>query len=321
MMNRELHEPLQLRPLVETLRRCWAIPGEMNFVRNFSNAVYFIADGATRFYLRVTSESQRSRRMIESELEFVLYLYDQGLPVARPIPSRAGRLVESHVDAGESYNACIFEEARGVEFGELKEPDLQELFQTSGKLLGLLHSASREFKPSSEFARFDWQEDRWHNFEKLVPESETAAWQQYVELRDWLKDLPSDENYFGLIHGDYNIANMRFSGCDITLFDFDACCRHWYAYDIALFLHYFGARNEDARKQAYESFLSGYSQTSPLDEAMINQIPLFGKMRLLFSYLVFAEEWGFEDLNENQEKYFELRRRLFAQPPTWPYSH
>jgi Ser/Thr protein kinase RdoA (MazF antagonist) len=135
----------------------------------------------------------------------------------------------------------------------------------------------------------------------------------------WLDQQPTDSSYFGLIHGDYCIGNLRFKGDEINVFDFDACCRHWYAYDIAIFLHYFGAGKEKARKLAYDNFLEGYAATSRFDRLMQNQIPMFGKMRLLFSYLVFAEKWGFENLEEFQERYFELRRRLFEADPTWPY--
>jgi hypothetical protein len=41
-------------------------------------------------------------------------------------------------------------------------------------------------------------------------------------------------------------------------------------------------------------------------------------MRLLYSFLVFAEEWGFEGLSAPQQAYFAARRRLFGAAPTWP---
>ena len=38
------------------------------------------------------------------------------------------------------------------------------------------------------------------------------------------------------------------------------------------------------------------------DQQLIHQIPVFAKMRLLYSFLVFAMEWGFEDLSPEHRK-------------------
>jgi Ser/Thr protein kinase RdoA (MazF antagonist) len=112
---------------------------------------------------------------------------------------------------------------------------------------------------------------------------------------------------------------MRILPERITLFDFDSCCEHWYAYEIATFLHFFGGGQDEAtRRQVYEEVLDGYASVAPLDDRTLAAIPLFGKMRLLYSFLVFAEAWGFKGLSPEQETYFAVRRRLFKQDPTWP---
>jgi Ser/Thr protein kinase RdoA (MazF antagonist) len=123
---------------------------------------------------------------------------------------------------------------------------------------------------------------------------------------------------FGLIHGDFTIANMRLDGNTITLFDFDTCCAHWRAYEIAVFLHNFSGRQATSRQFVYDAFLEGYGQARPITAPLLEAIPLFGKMRLLYSFLAFAEEWGFDNLNARQHAYFEQRRRLFRSPPIWP---
>jgi len=40
-------------------------------------------------------------------------------------------------------------------------------------------------------------------------------------------------------------------------------------------------------------------------------------LRLLYSFLVFAEEWGFDNLTAQQEAYFEQRRRAFSRESVW----
>jgi Ser/Thr protein kinase RdoA (MazF antagonist) len=159
---------------------------------------------------------------------------------------------------------------------------------------------------------------RWDRFAEHVPETEIEAWKLFDELRDWTDQLPTDSSLFGLIHGDFTIANLRIEGPRITLFDFDACCPHWRAYEIAAFLHYFGARDARTRQLAFDHVLQGYDEAHPVSPALIQQIPMFGKMRLLYSFLVFAEEWGWENLAPEQQAYFAVRRGLFASPPTWP---
>jgi hypothetical protein len=37
-----------------------------------------------------------------------------------------------------------------------------------------------------------------------------------------------------------------------------------------------------------------------------------------YSFLVFAEAWGFENLSAEQQSYFDFRRRLFRESPIWP---
>ena len=64
--------------------------------------------------------------------------------------------------------------------------------------------------------------------------------------------------------------------------------------------------------------LEGYAAESTLDARVTAQIPLFARKRLLFSYLVFAEAWGFAGLSREQERYFEERRRWFTSEPVWP---
>jgi Ser/Thr protein kinase RdoA (MazF antagonist) len=294
----------------------WQPDPELIFVRNFVNAVYrFRMDEAT-VYLRLTPESHRSEEEIASELHFIHYLASNDYPVAESIPSSGGDWVRRIEVEGSTYLASVFAEAPGREFSTGVDLD-GEFFRMAGRSLGRLHRLAQEYTPPSGFTRFEWIMDRWHRFAELVPESEVEAWSLYNELQEWTAGLSCTPSTFGLIHGDFTILNMRIVPERITLFDFDACCHHWFAYEIACFLHYFGAGNADARRLAYQAVLEGYAEMNSVDAAMLHQIPLFGKMRLLYSFLVFAEEWGFDQLTPEQEAYFALRRRLFIAEPTW----
>ncbi len=316
MSEREHVEPADLRPMAEGLVRRWTdLP--IRFVRNFMNLVYEIPREAGSWYLRITPETHRSNSEIASELELIHFLGSRDLPASQPVPSRSRELVHGAHLNGVEYSACVFEEAPGLAYSELTNVNSERFFRAVGRTMGALHQAAQKFERPSDFIRSPWKTDRWHRFGEIVPRSETEAWALYEELDDWIREQPKDASHFGLIHGDFTIANLRIQGDYINLFDFDSCCDHWYAYEIAMFLHYFGARPE-MRRTAYESVLDGYGETRTVDTTLLGQIPVFGKMRLLYSFLVFAEEWGFERLSEQRRAYFDVRRRLFQAVPTWP---
>ena len=315
MQRREFVESLELRPVVDSLAQRWNVRSP-EFVRNFENAVYRIPTDSTSLYLRITPATHHTADEVASELAFAQFLGDEGLPVAQPVADPNGALVATAELEGASFVACLIEEAPSLAYSELHEVDHSSFFFKAGRLMATLHQAGTRFRPGSDFVRFSWREDRWDRFGELIPERETQAWALFEELETWTAALPTDQKHFGPIHGDFTIANLRIDGEAINLFDLDSCCSHWHAYEVAVFLHYFGA-NASLRDLAYDRVLEGYASVRSTEATFLEQIPLFGKMRLLYSFLVFAAEWGFEALTAEQEAYFDLRRRLFVGGPLW----
>jgi Ser/Thr protein kinase RdoA (MazF antagonist) len=314
MIQRQDVEPPDLRPVVLRLARHWT-EQEIEFVRNFDNLVYRLPGPPVR-YLRITSTRHRTKDQIASELAVVRHAAGDGLCAARPVPSREGFEIHTLDADGGSWSACVFETARG----EVFEPGMEspEAFRCAGRTMARLHRSLDSFRPGPDFTRFEWTGDRWSRFDQFVPASEKEAHALFDELQAWTAGLPAVPPQFGFIHGDFTVANLRFALPEIGLFDFDSCCRHWRAYEMAAFLHYFGGRAHAARRAIYDAFLDGYQEILPATPELRRQIPRFAKMRLLYSFLVFAEEWGFRDLDPGQEAYFALRRRLFGAPSVWP---
>ena len=53
--------------------------------------------------------------------------------------------------------------------------------------------------------------------------------------KGWLDSLPKDDDCYGLIHADIHQGNFFVDENDnITIFDFDDCHYHWFAYDLAV---------------------------------------------------------------------------------------
>jgi Ser/Thr protein kinase RdoA (MazF antagonist) len=247
----------------------------------------------------------------------LLHLAGSGVPVSSPVADRNGAFLHERFFDGTIHFACVFHEAPGLSYAELPPGSDSWFLTEAGRTLARIHNALDD-PACSGWTRFHWSEDLWSQFAVYVPEREQAAWGLFARLQRELSGLPSGAPGFGLVHGDFTIMNLRAADGRVTAFDFDAACRHWRAHDLACFLHYFGARSESDRMLAYDRFLAGYSALRALGSDVVGQIPLFGQMRLLYSFLVFAKEWGFEDLSPDQQAYFDVRRRLFAQPPTWP---
>lgn len=318
MSDIETVEPDAIRTASRVLASEWVPGAEPRFVRAFSNYLYSLSAAGSRLFLRITPATRRSAAELESELQIVQHLGSRGLSVAEPLPSRTGKLLHTLEQDGETLHASVFREAPGAEFADLPATARRDVLRLAGRTMGRLHTEGRGFAPAAGLQRPSWSEDRWARFAALIPEREHEAWRLHEELQAWTRGLPRDPSLFGLIHGDFTILNMRILPERITLFDFDSCCGHWYGYEIATFLHYFGGQDGAARRRAYDAVLDGYAEAAGLDDRMLAAIPRFGKMRLLYSFLVFAEAWGFERLSPTQIEYFAVRRRLFTQEPIWP---
>jgi amicoumacin kinase len=318
---REWIEPAGMRATAEQLAQRWS-DAPIAFVRNFANAVYRLGDA---HYLRLTAESHRSEAQIRSELELLRAVDAAGIRASQPVATRDGELVHAAELAGVGYCAVLFEQAPGRPFDARSDFRDEALLRHIGQTMGELHRALRDFAPSPGFTRFDWREDRWRAFPECVPRSEAEAWAAHDRLMAWIESLPAgpagaadDGGAFGFVHGDFTLMNFRVEQGRIGLFDFDACCAHFHAYELATFLHVFGPLPQDARRRVYDAVLDGYSRARPVGVELLRQIPRFGQLRLLYSFLVFAQEWGFDRLSAEQHAYFELRRRLLAGPPVWP---
>src|SRR5262249_11412408 len=95
----------------------------LRFVRSSANFVYrFRADGLER-YLRFADSSERTREMVEAEVDLLEWLGGGGVFVVRPVRSRSGYLVETvDTDLG-TFHAVVFDGLLGIhlEMGDLDE--------------------------------------------------------------------------------------------------------------------------------------------------------------------------------------------------------
>jgi Ser/Thr protein kinase RdoA (MazF antagonist) len=117
-----------------------------------------------------------------------------------------------------------------------------------------------------------------------------------------------------LIHGDFGETNYRFQGDRLTVFDFDDCCRHWFAYDLAVTIYPHGWRREGL--QLLEHLLEGYAEKTSLNTTLA-ELTMFCQWRQIYMFLVYARKWGFNDLSPQQAEWFARKRENIVRGYEW----
>ena len=82
-------------PIAEQIAARWFVAStDVRTGGASANFVCRVEAGGRTYALRCNYESERTLEYYAAEMAFVEYLADRGLPVARPLRSRAGALVE-----------------------------------------------------------------------------------------------------------------------------------------------------------------------------------------------------------------------------------
>ncbi|MBA2737612.1 MAG: phosphotransferase [Pyrinomonadaceae bacterium] len=287
----------------------------LQYLGDSANYVYSFTKSGETNYLRLTSSCDRTKEQIEAELDFISYLHRSGVSAALPIASVAGRLVEEIAFANGFLFACAFEEAEGERFRYDSAKSNKEHFRLRGRTLGQIHAISKDYIPSGSFRIFAWDEDKLLlDVENFLPKSEKIAWREYDALKERLRDYPKSNQTFGLIHGDFGETNYRYQNERLNIFDFDDCCYHWFAYDLAITIYPHGWRKEGL--QLLEWLIEGYSENLRLN-ATLADLTMFCQWRLLYMFLVHARKWGFEHLSDEQARWFSQKRENLARGYQW----
>ncbi len=276
-------------------------------ISDSENYVYSFLVSKKRCFLRLTASHHRPLSQIEAELDFVRYLHQGGVSVSLPLTSLNGLAVEKLPGANHDLFACVFEEAEGEPFVFNRNEANLKHFQMCGQTLGRIHALARRYAPAANSRRFAWDEDDCiDKAESYLPQSESMVRAEYHDLMGWLRKLPKDEQSFGLIHGDFGATNYRYQDNRLNVFDFDDCCYHWFAYDLAITIYPHGWRRE--AKALLDSLLEGYCEENIWDARTVSQLLNFCRLRLLYMFLRYAKKWGFSDLSDQQVDWFAKKR-------------
>ena len=244
--------------------------------------------------------------IVREKWEFANYLAENGVPVARPLRSCQGRLLETLVEDGATYVVTLSARAPGkhIDWQTIGE-NSDAIVEAWGRVLGRMQALGKTFTGGAHLPS-GLDEARGFTGWCETACRDEAVLQKWREMEATLAGLPVDREAYGPVHNDLHPGNFLVDmGPDgqptLTIIDFDVCHHHWYFIDLAIalfpaaigwmramqpgetreeFLHRFGRR-----------FMAGFSQENTLEPKWLDLIPLGLKYRQLLLYVVFHAEW------------------------------
>ncbi|WP_088071690.1 phosphotransferase enzyme family protein [Gottfriedia luciferensis] len=276
----------------------------------FQNDVFY--DQKSNRIIR-KSNTEKTKRTVLQEIEWVNFLHKQGLDVAK---------ADLNVEYENGRIITYFEYIDGVPM-DVTNPKHwnKSRFEQWGKILGKMHSLSKEYK-ISEIYRPIWSYDNPDVF-RIREQLQTNMKEIYNKYIEKLLEFRKSPSTFGLIHNDFHQGNLIVVEDKLFIIDFDNCAYNWFAQDIATAFYHaywqqtsFNRENEHFIESFMKHFFKGYKQENVIHSDVIEQIPIFLKLRELFLYNLFTVKWDLNQL-EDWQKYTlnDLQNKIMNEIP------
>jgi len=270
------------------------------------------------FVLRITSAQHRHKNELLSELNFLLFLSNSGVSVAKPILSLSGDIITEYVLENDTLFVVAFMLADGFQWdgkdGNGNYRDDSYYLKQIGRELGKIHKSARNYRPENVISRRQYFECQhlikaYDIFEK----HNTELYKLYKLFMHDLSLLNKISENFGLTHGDFLMSNYNITDDNkVIVYDFDECEYSWFISDIAVFLYYYITgpdplavenKNHEAIK-AILLFMSGYLWENDLPLIELKQLNLFFILRdyILLSTIIEKGEENFSWWDEKLVK-------------------
>lgn len=288
--------------VLQEAMRCYGIAkNQIHALDAFESFIYEFERASQAYILRITHSFRRSEALVLGEVNWINYLAEGGVSVAKAIYSESGKLVEAINDQwGGTFLVTAFVKAQGQTPWDLWTPKLYEAY---GATIGRIHTLSKNYQPTQPaWKRPDWNNPLFQFVERYLPESESIAKKKYQDICQHVNTLAKDRDAYGLIHQDAHGNNFFVDELgQITLFDFDECAYHWFINEIAVALFYIVQDAKDWRAFTQEfmtHFLRGYVQACPLDPIWLQEIPYFLKIREIELYAVMYRDFDVQNIDD-----------------------
>ncbi|KMM39294.1 phosphotransferase enzyme family protein [Guptibacillus hwajinpoensis] len=290
----------KLRELLNNL-----YPVDIIKVESVTNEMYLCKTEQGDYYARVTNYKSEEEQV--EEVQYTNFLYEEGFGVTPSISSFDGKAVEKITLDDYHVSTVLYQSAPGVHLSknEWNANVLKEL----GRQIGRLHRLSKKFEEVHPVKYIkDWHENEEYAFLNYIPKEETAIRSIAQEILSAIRKLPKNHSTYGLLHGDLCLENALFDGeSNVTMIDFQDCEKHYYIYDLAVPIYsaleysFVGGGNiVEYGRDITKAILDGYQEENDLSEEMVDQLPLFLKLKEVFEYSLMHMYWDKEMLTEDQ---------------------
>jgi amicoumacin kinase len=274
----------------EAVKRFWRITAEPRFMRAVENFLYAVDLDGTEWVLRLTCSNRRSIDELASELDWIQFLSANGLSVAYPLPSLRGNLVERLSGGCGDYYAAVFRKAPGHSLRQLTDFS-DTVVGAWGAYIGRIHALTQRYSvPNGTKRRADWRGELTLQVALRSVDARGGPCSDiFLQLLEWQRGLEQPADGYGLVHADLHHGNFFVQGSTITAFDFDDCCYHWFAYDLAVPWFYLRGEYRSsgvqfAEERLFEVFLEGYAKSHTLSSAWTKRIETFIAYRTALLY-------------------------------------
>ena len=304
-------------PIANEIASYWGYDkGSVKEQRISANAVFRFKKSGEDYFLRFNPPSERTFEYIKAEVDFLNYLSDRNISVARPVKSLSGNFIEKVDTSIDTYYAVVFLALQGKQYN-IEKID-KSMFHTWGMALGALHYTSigynTKYRPS-------WK-SHLEMISKIIPKEERFTQKELGYITDWVTRLPVNETNYGLIHYDFELDNIFWNGSNISILDFDDCAYYWYIADISIALKDLFKNKVDFDNDNFVSFIEGYQTKIPIDKGVLKDLPSFRRMADLVTYAKLLR--AFEGSSPEGDKewiglwnkiefYIDMYRKLFEE--------
>jgi Ser/Thr protein kinase RdoA (MazF antagonist) len=256
------------------------------------NHTYRVEDPAspTGFALRVHRPGYRTAQQIESELQWVDALREDGaVDTCVPVPAPTGeRVVSVSVDGLGERNVVLWEWLPGA------EPDPEgdavlDGFRVLGAVSARMHAHARAWNRPAGFDRPAWDYEhtlgaggwwgRWQDGLGMGPAELELLGRLDATIRERLAAYGQWPERFGLVHADIRLANLLVDGGHVRVIDFDDCGFAWFMYDFATTVSFM--EDHPRVPELRDAWLEGYRSVAPLDAADEAELDTFVMLRRL----------------------------------------
>lgn len=277
------------------------------------NVVYTcVKEGAAEKVIRIAFSNNKSRVEFQAEVEYIRYLFEHGGSVSDVISSKDGNLLEEITHQNQTFFVSLFDKARGKMLVEnnyryREGVPITEYYYNCGKTLGKLHALSKGYTPVHRRHDF-FDKFNAEYIDKLIPNSLSLLKEKLVELLKNLEGIDRNQEFFGMIHFDYNDGNYKidFDTGQITVYDFDNSCFGWYIYDLADIwrsgVGWIAAEPDVGKRKEFmdnyfKTALEGYRSETNIENSMLAKLPLFIQVNVMENIV---DE--FENMRNNGEE-------------------